>query len=239
MEIGDYPTPAQVTVMLDSTWIDDALRVEYTNQAAKIPIYGYNEVRPSAFVDGRAFVTGSLAVNYRFPGYLTYAACNFGLGDWHEQSPEEAVQLINKIRNATVDERVNMLEEARLAGNLDKMGKVMQESLAGIEPDQYMFDIQEYPANIKFNIKIYFDTPDNSLYYREIQGVRFTSAQLVINNSAGAGGDMSSSGRPLVEVYTFLAEHVVDRTSNAALSRRSDRSAGTTPTIGTPSGSGT
>jgi hypothetical protein len=220
MRLGDYPTPAQIVVQLGDVWLDDALRIELHDQNPKIPVYGYNEVRPGAFVQGRAFVSGSIAINYRFPGYLDSAAGM--VSDAVEEGKikyrlDEMVQWVSKIRNATVAERINMLEGARQVGNLDQMGKALEIALRGKPTNTSIPTIINRDASQGFTIRIYFDTPDSAIYYRAIEGVRFTGKQMVANNSAGAGGDMSSSGRPLLEVYTFLGTQVTDYRSDVVL----------------------
>ena len=242
MRLGDYPTPAQIVVQIGDVWVDDALRIEFNDTAGKIPLYGYNEIRPSAFTDGRAYVAGSLAINYRFPGYLEHAAGEISDDDdknKYKYRLDEMVQWVSRIRNATVSERINMLEEARLAGNLDKMGKAMEIAIRGTPPNNSIPCIINRSAADGFTLRIYFDTPDTSIYYRAIEGVRFTGVQMVANNSAGAGGDMSSSGRPLLEVYTFLATRVHDYRSSVVTMNVSEADAGFLPTIGTPFNLGT
>jgi len=60
-------------------------------------------------------------------------------------------------------------------------------------------------------LKIMFDTPSRARYYTVIQGVRLVGRAMTIRNSAQGGGDASSSGQNLFELYTFFAKRVVNK----------------------------
>ena len=211
MQIGDYPTPAQITVSIGDVWLDDALRVEFREESPKIPIFGYDERRPSVFADGRSYVSGSIVINYRFPGYILWAA---RYKHTRRAKIQEAVELITRIREATVEERIRLLDEARQQGIEDEIADILEKSVTGYDEGKSIPNILENPASEGFQVRIWFDTPEHSLYYRSINGVRFTGRSLAVNNSVNAGADMSASGMPILEVYTFVASEVTDIKSN-------------------------
>ena len=213
MKMDSYPTPSQITVSLGSVWIDDALRIEFKEEAAKVPIFGYNERQANVFADGHSYVSGSLVINYRFPGYMLWAARQ---DKERLARVQEAASLVTKIRNATVAERVNLLDEARQEGVEDELAAIMRKAIIGNEKSLNIIpSIMDESATKNYKIKIWFDTPEQSLYHRSINGVRFTGRSLAANNSVNAGADTSASGMPLLEIYTFIARDVSDIRSAA------------------------
>lgn len=76
MIAGQYPTPGDTRVLIDGQWIDDTLRVSYEEQNRKTPIWGYHQKFFGDVSNGKVIITGTLAIHFRFPGYLMYAIRN-------------------------------------------------------------------------------------------------------------------------------------------------------------------
>lgn len=73
MLLHDYPTPAQTTIFVGDNFLDDAYSVNFEVQHPRVPLYGYNQSFYSQMADGKVLVTGTLIINYRYPGYLAEA----------------------------------------------------------------------------------------------------------------------------------------------------------------------
>jgi hypothetical protein len=65
-----YWGPAQVRLYMDGFWIDDACAIQYEIQDTKTPKYGYFDRFFRAVSQGPTIVSGLLAINFRFNGYL-------------------------------------------------------------------------------------------------------------------------------------------------------------------------
>jgi len=211
MRQGSYPTPAQVWLIADGVWLDDAYRVEYRSQYPVIPLYGYDEKEFTAVAKGRQLVTGNLVINFRYPGYL-YAAIN---GRTEAQiKNNKAMEIAQNLLTASVDDRIAILEDARQKGDdTEKRVIAMMKSLFAYSPTTNQTDeIMGYLRNqvLGTNIDIYFDKPEEGLYFRRIEGVRFSGEAMTISASANSGGDTSASGMPLYEIYTFIARKIID-----------------------------
>lgn len=70
---GQYPTSGDVKVFIDGKWVDDTLRVSVEEECRKVPLWGYHQKFMGGVADGKMIVTGTLAIHFRFPGYLMYA----------------------------------------------------------------------------------------------------------------------------------------------------------------------
>jgi len=70
---GKYPTPNDVKIFINGTWIDDAYRIDIDKQAKKIPLTGYSQRNYALVAMGKKIVIGNIIIHYRFPGYLIHA----------------------------------------------------------------------------------------------------------------------------------------------------------------------
>lgn len=73
MQPGQYPTSGDVRVLINGKIVDDSLRISYEEQNRKTPLWGYHQKYTGAVADGKVIITGTLAIHFRFPGYLMYA----------------------------------------------------------------------------------------------------------------------------------------------------------------------
>ena len=232
MRAENYPTPAQVSVFLGDVWIDDAYRIEVRDQNPLIPLYGYSQSEFTAVAQGKRIVQGSLIINYRYPEYLRAAIDGTGK---KKVEMDRTTALAVALRDAPVDERVNILNLARQQGVGKEMGEIFTEKyvpqfeftqpgMTAAEQRAIYEDAVEQnenlgvlPSTMKLDpregitFKIWFDTPNESKYYTVIEGVRLVGRAMTIRNSADGGGDTSSSGQNLFELYTFFAKRMYSR----------------------------
>ena len=215
MREGNYPTPAQVSVFVGNIWVDDAYRIEVRDQNQLIPLYGYADREFTAVAQGKRIVQGSLIINYRYPEYLLAAID----GQGHKKvEMESAIALAHALSNADITERIAILEQARMNGVGKEMREVFvtkylsQDSLVllGSQNDKFLPSTMQLDPARDINLRIFFDMPERARYYTSIEGVRFVGRAMTVSNAA-SGGDASSSGQPLYEIYTFFARHIENR----------------------------
>lgn len=65
-----YKTGSQAYIFLGPIWIEEAVYFQIENQISKSPIYGYNDVKLTRFMQGRFITQGSLGINYVESNYL-------------------------------------------------------------------------------------------------------------------------------------------------------------------------
>jgi len=220
MRPGAYPTPAQVSVFMGDIWLDDAFRIEVRYQNPQVPLYGYAESEFTAVAQGKRIVQGSLIINFRYPEYLRTAMEN--IGETKAQN-DRAVDFMNRLRTASVADRIGMLEEARMQGVGADIKPIFVEEFAkkmGVANPHWadgphgetrlgttLPSTMRIDVNRPLTLKIYFDTPEDAQYHWEIEDVHLVGQAMTISNQA-QGGDASASGMPLYEMYSFFAKRV-------------------------------
>ena len=109
MDINHYPTPAQTTVFIGGYHIDDAYGVHFEVQHPRVPLYSYNQSEFSQVADGKILVTGTLMINFRYPGYLAEAIKNY-----HRTKATAGTidRIINKVGNRFGVPESNIAERA-------------------------------------------------------------------------------------------------------------------------------
>lgn len=232
MKPGNYPTPAQVSIFLKEIWLDDAYRVEVRDENRQIPLYGYSESEFTAVAQGKRLVNGSLIINYRYPEYLRAAIDNHGK---KRVEMDRTVALAHVLREASIEDRISILELARQQGVGKEMGEVFADKyfpeVEVIDPNMTEEQkdrlaeayynknpsVSHLPSSMRvdpdeeISIKVMFDTPNRAKYYTIIEGVHLVGRAMTIRNSAQGGGDASSSGQNLYELYTFFARRISNR----------------------------
>ena len=97
MSLDNYPTPAQTSVFIGGFHVDDAYGIHFEVQHPRVPLYSYNQSEYTQVADGKILVTGTLMINFRYPGYLAEAIEN----DQRIQDTANLVdQTINKVGNS-------------------------------------------------------------------------------------------------------------------------------------------
>jgi hypothetical protein len=232
-----YYTPCNVGIYIGGYRLSDAFRVDWDARDSKTPLYGWADDTFSAVSNGRKIITGRLVINYRHPGYLATAIAEFtkqGQIDLkeHRQAVNDAEEFFSKDStqkvkflaqiaakdygedvlggDAMFDQRrsadfakwVSLLQsnpklQARYAGHLDHAKEAYKQKRT--------FDILVAYGNITSEDHI--ETTIKDAY--------IVGQSQVISASATGGGDVSSSGSPIYEIYSFFAKEIVERNAPA------------------------
>ena len=236
MSVDSYLNPTNVKVYIGRTLIDDAFRVDWQDRSAKTPLYGWADTEYRAVANGRRMVTGSLIVHYRYPGYLFTTISEGGSFKNEPQLAEEESYYrrnLHILSTATAEERAEILMKAAEAGDLKSLDSntalldtmfsdagPLGIGVGGIEtPERSTSQRFDSPSNLDprdvlVNMRIVYKKPTLQGYYFEkiLSGVQFVGESQTVSASASGGGDISSSGSPIYEVYSFLAKSVHEKT---------------------------
>lgn len=219
---GNYPTPSNVKIYVGDVYLDDAFRVDWQCQNPKTPMYSWADTKFRAVTEGREIVTGRLIINYRFPGYLKHA-----IQGRTGQTPTNEVELKNYITEtyedmsgATTDQRIAALMDAQdktdgydlnaLKEVLTSINSPRPDALTGKSKKSLYQAGQQAP----FDIKIIYGDVEGYHLSKTLRDCHITGESQTISGAATGGGDMSSSGSPIYEVYSFFCRSVDEGFSN-------------------------
>lgn len=229
MAYGNYITPSQSGIYIGEFHVDDCYAVEWQYRDNRVPVYNYFQEEVATTSLGKKIVTGSIAINFRYPGYLAYAI------DKAKSSASSANQIkalteqgksfvdtyLTEMRKGSASDRMKLLLAAAIVGPraLDKMSALAYLSQLGPAsaaqggdashkfPD--VFDVQKPGLDvIPIDIWTHFGEIDQSHVAQQIEGVVFVGESQQIQAGAGASGGLSASGINVLEVYSFWAKSV-------------------------------
>lgn len=227
MPIG-YPTPSQVGIYIGPYHVDDVYSIEYDFRDSRTPLYNYFNDIAVGSSSGKKIVVGVLAINFRYPGYLTYAI---------EQERKKSIDIdkiseisrdgetfvsnyVREMRTASADERIRLMLQAANIGAiaLQKMSALSYLSQFGgqgfsLESGNKVgydsvFDAQNITGNqIKpVDIWVHYGDIDSDHIAEVLEDVVFTGERKQIQAGATSAGGLSSSGQNILEVYSFWAK---------------------------------
>ena len=217
MEAGAYPTSTQTRCYINGYWVDDIVRIEFSDQNPKIPISGYNQKHTALVADAKYIVTGNLVINFRSPAYLLRAIERINKEEgknWDGLEPSKrnrrTVELMTAIRDASLEDRARILAAA--TPDQFVLASQLLEAAFNAPPSQTTLSPVELGPGDAWNgadgIDLYVHYGYPSPISTEILiDVHFTSCQKVISASPG-GGDLNSSGQPILEAYSFFAKRI-------------------------------
>jgi hypothetical protein len=217
-----YPSPAEVKIYIGpDMWIDDAYRIDYTVANNRVPLYDYTSPYFKDVAEGNHLVQGQLIINYRFPGYLKKAFLKQLMrdsdfaNDLNKQAqitrqmigsnPAERVQLLLAAKKLGTFEATKMLSEDLFSSDLKPNPRKKLTDNSGIAIEDNATSHTMYP----FSIVIKYGG-EEALYQKRIENCVILGESQTISASAIAGGDLSASGMPIYEVYSFLGRKIVD-----------------------------
>lgn len=219
-----YPSPAEVKIYINSDqWIDDAYRVDYTVSNGRIPLYDYTSPFFKVVAEGNHQVSGQLIINFRFPGYLSRALIKGLIRDsdfandlkkQHDitremvgRNPSERVEMLLAAKKLGTFEATKLLSEelfsSESSGRLGGRAKITDSSGIVIEDKALSHILHPFNIVIKYG-------GEEALYHKRIEHCVILGEGQVISASALAGGDLSASGMPIYEVYSFVGRRIVD-----------------------------
>lgn len=225
MTYGEYLTPSQSAIFIGPYHVDDAYSVEWSYKDSRAPLYNYfqDEVITSSL--GKKIVVGTLAINYRFPGYLPFA-----IGNVHDRANDAELGLakangsayvdyyLDQMKKSDASARMRMLLEAAIVGPLamQRMSALTYLSQTDANyatgsntkfPD--VFAVQKPDLDvIPVDIWTHFGDLDRPHVAQKIEGVVFVGESQQIQAGASPAGGLSASGVNILEVYSFWAKKV-------------------------------
>jgi len=230
MSVDSYLAPSSTSVWIGGIKIDDAFRVDWKASNAKSPLYGWADKQYRAVADGRQLVTGRLIINYRFPGYLYTAIQNSKTGISNNADiVKERAKLrenLTVLQGGTTDAKIELLLKSLQRGDLTEFhrhGALLQTMYASDTQSVENSSFSQNPSDSSitpayripinrgpFDIRILYGSTHMDSYQIEklIRGVYIVGESQVISGSATGGGDISSSGSPIYEVYNFMAKEL-------------------------------
>jgi hypothetical protein len=221
--IFGYPSPAEVKIYIGETnWVDDAYRIDYTISNPKTPLYDYTSKFYKDVAEGHSIVQGQLVINFRFPGYLRYAVADkLKIDPGKLRTLETAADLFEDMSKGSAADKIRKLLVYKKAGaltNAKQMSNLMHGGDINAPGSNRLMNItQDQPTSRDgFNILIKYGG-EEALYTKIIRNCHLVGEGQVISAAAIAGGDMSSSGMPILEIYSFFAKDIVDRTEHKAM----------------------
>jgi len=172
--------------------------------------------------EGHSIVQGQLIINYRFPGYLVYA-----INDKLQKDPgivrslDQAAELFRDLSKGSSADKVSKLMIYKKLGAMNN-AKQFANTLYGDgsstqskTTSRVMTQTNMVPGGFDIHIRY---GGEEALYTKIIRACQVIGESQVISAAAIGGGDMSSSGMPILEVYTFFGKEIEDRVETKAMS---------------------
>lgn len=211
MAIDDYLTPTNVSIWVGDAKVDDAYRVDWEARSAKTPLYGWADKQYRSVAEGREIITGRLIITYRFPGYLFTALSNIGVTR-HKPDDRTVSDLRNTLidlRGGTTEKRVETLMRTAQQGTLQDFNKhkLLMEAMlsSNTAQDKSMYKLS---ADKGFDISVRYGPVDAYHLEKVLRDVHIVGESQTVSASATGGGDISSSGSPIFEIYSFLCREI-------------------------------
>jgi len=218
---NSYYTPCNVGIYIGGYRVSDAFRVDWDARDSKTPLYGWADDTFSAVSNGRKIITGRLVINYRYPGYLATAIAEYQ----NQQNPIDTRKISNDLNEfLSLDTRGRVAYIAKIAAKNygdDRLGTTAKDphsrsSYNYMSPnydpnDPYSATVEAYKMKSTFDILIaYGDIQEEDHIEVVIKDAYIVGQSQVISASATGGGDVSSSGSPIYEIYSFFAKEIVE-----------------------------
>jgi len=213
-----YYTPCNVGIYIGGYKVSDAFRVDWDARDSKTPLYGWADETYSAVTNGRKIVTGRLVINYRYPGYLSAAITEFRKNQTPINRAEaiNANDLFNQAREKNSVERVKFLAQIAAKNYGDNRLGDFAKNFSGSSIDfgngLTDYGLEAYKVKSTFDILVtYGDVEKENHIETLLKDAYIVGQSQTISASATGGGDVSSSGSPIYEIYSFFAKEIVER----------------------------
>jgi len=222
-----YYTPCNVGIYIGGYKLSDAFRVDWDARDSKTPLYGWADDTFAAVTNGRKIITGRLIINYKYPGYLSTAITEFTRGQNPVDNREALNQMDEYLSKSSV-ERVKLLAQLASKNFGNKYGDNRLGSRTGLGSDRGSIQMaggpmrefssmsEAYKQKRTFDILVaYGDITTEEHIETTIKDAYIVGQSQVISASATGGGDVSSSGSPIYEIYSFFAKEILERSVGA------------------------
>lgn len=213
-----YYTPCNVGIYIGGYKVSEAFRVDWDARDSKTPLYGWADETYSAVTNGRKIVTGRLVINYKYPGYLSAAITEFtrGQNPINEAAIVKANDEFDQLRGKSSEERVKFLAQLAAKNYGDNALEGFTRSFSGSSIDfgngLTSYGIETYKIKNTFDILVtYGDILKQEHIEVTLKDAYIVGQSQTISASATGGGDVSSSGSPIYEIYSFFAKEIVEK----------------------------
>jgi hypothetical protein len=227
MAYGDYLTPSHSAVYINEWHVEDCYDVRWQTEDTTSPSFDYMRREYQAISPGKVLVSGSLAINFRYPGYLTNALIDHSkknaVGTPAElRFSKELSSWISDMVQGTKADKFKLLVEAAAKGQtfLDRVA-VASSAMLSLPPSgdfarrgtevklPYDYQNSDPLGQIKpIDIWIFYGDPQDQFVADKLSGVVFVGQSKTLSAGASTGGGVSSSGTPIMEIYPFFAKNV-------------------------------
>ncbi len=220
--LGKYYTPCNVGLYIGGYKLSDAFRVDWDAKDSKTPLYGWADETFQVVTNGRKIITGRLVINYRYPGYLASAIDMFNFQRPATHLPNDIAneeQELKEFLSLSSTERIKFLAKvsARNYGD-NKLGEQASGMARATTFGAFRVPLKSMPDGLEaykqkrpFDIFItYGDIEKEDHIETTIKDAYIVGQSQVISASATGGGDVSSSGSPIYEIYSFFAKEIVE-----------------------------
>ncbi len=207
-----YYTPCNVGIYIGGYRLSDAFRVDWDARDSKTPLYGWADDTFKAVSNGRKIITGRLVINYRYPGYLTAAIVEYQ----NQQNPIDTRKISNDLNEfLSMDTTDRVVYLAKVAAK-NYGSEYRDDRLGEFRTAQDVSYPAAYKMKDAFDILIaYGDIQEEDHIEVVIKDAYIVGQSQVISASATGGGDVSSSGSPIYEIYSFFAKEIVESVHSA------------------------
>ncbi len=215
-----YQTPCNVGIYIAGYKISDAFRVDWDCRDSKTPLYGWADDTYVSVTKGRKIITGRLVINYTHPHYLINAIQEFTKQilptDLHTYSDTyDASPHLSEYLERDGADRVKFLADLAAKNDGDERLTELANSVNAVQtPASSVDKPQPYQDNNTFDILVsYGDIMKEDHIETIIKDAYIVGQSQTISASATGGGDVSSSGSPIYEIYSFFAKEIVENLS--------------------------
>ncbi len=206
-----YYTPCNVGIYIGGYKISEAFRVDWDARDSKTPLYGWADDKFTAVSNGRKIVTGRLVINYRHASYLSTAIAEFHDQTQPKNNAQEVTQadFFNEMSALGPADRVLYLAKLAAKNYGDaELAMASEDSIfktVGADSDE------TYKHKNTFDILVTYGDILSDLHIETtIKDAYIVGQSQTISASATGGGDVSSSGSPIYEIYSFFAKEIVE-----------------------------
>jgi hypothetical protein len=234
-----YFSGENANVYLNGLYLSETVNIQWQLTNNTLPLYGYHSYEFNHMAPGTRIVQGSLTINYTEPLYIikliqslsgdTGSDLSRSDQDMRKQKGVAPGTIANNILTASSEDIYRSVSDKSGKGfnrealrnlkevNKERFGWV---SVSKQEENTFTENKPLYkPVNGGINIKVTFGQSDkevsreDSSYRSDAKLNDINSITLIDVNLTGEGSLVDDSGKPVQEMYSFLAKKIVCSTS--------------------------
>lgn len=223
---SDFFTGADVRIYFGNTWVDEITGLSFAVQENVQPIFGYASYTYDAVARGARQIQGQFSINFKESYYLHsvmnrleqkmreqkssgYAS---GSSDGMYQKYNDQIKVEHLMKSVTDD------------ADFEKYATMYERALWGQEPSASMQDLvnnrqstsffaPDSKANLRkegFNVMILYGPEPGlkEMYQSGVEDISRTAHSLTGVHLTGVTQEIGSSGQPIQEVYSFIAQDI-------------------------------